>query len=334
MAKISVIIPVYKVERYIERCLTSVINQTFNDYTILLIDDCGNDNSISLATRFLNAQNPKISYQVITHSYNQGLSAARNTGIKHSNSEYIYFLDGDDAIAPNCFEIMMNAIDCDKKMDMVIGGIVREDGKIHHISSYLPSTTIVSNQLIIKAFAKKMIVWNAVNRLIRKSFFDKYHIFFTVGITSEDLLWNFETLPFLNKIGIIKDSTYIYFSNEESIMTSASRNHKFALDFLEIIRRMKKAVDKHPTKDYIRYYLSIKYRFVPFVILWHNFPKQLYQNIYTDILNNRFNDYYKFLPLKYKILYFLPVKSIIWLRNFCYIASNYYDAIKYKFMKL
>ena len=102
---ISVIIPVYNVEKYIIRCLESVKQQSYKDYEVILVDDCGQDNSIGLAKDYLEKNFPANSH-IITHDCNKGLSAARNTGILAATGEFIYFLDSDDAITNDCLSLL------------------------------------------------------------------------------------------------------------------------------------------------------------------------------------------------------------------------------------
>ncbi len=98
MPKISVVIPVYNVEKYIEECLESVISQTFTDTEIICVDDCGTDGSMSVVERYAQ-QDSRI--KILRHDKNKGLGAARNTGIEEAKGEYIFFLDSDDYILPD-----------------------------------------------------------------------------------------------------------------------------------------------------------------------------------------------------------------------------------------
>ena len=106
--KVSVLIPVYNVAPYIERCLQSVVDQTYTDIECILVDDCGSDNSIELAQNFINNYKGNIKFSILHHDKNKGQSAARNTALKYAKGEYVYFLDSDDAITSDCIEILMS----------------------------------------------------------------------------------------------------------------------------------------------------------------------------------------------------------------------------------
>ena len=89
---VSINIPVYKCEKYIERCLISVKNQTYKNIEIILVNDCTPDDSVALINQFI-INNPELDIKLIHHKENSGLSVVRNTGINHSRGEYIYFLE-------------------------------------------------------------------------------------------------------------------------------------------------------------------------------------------------------------------------------------------------
>ena len=105
MPKISVVIPLYNKENFIKETLESVLNQTFTDFEVLIINDCSTDNSVKVISEY---EDKRI--KIIAHPINKGLSAARNTGILNSNSDYIAFLDGDDIWEPKYLEVIEELI--------------------------------------------------------------------------------------------------------------------------------------------------------------------------------------------------------------------------------
>ena len=102
--KVSVVIPVYNVEKYVEECLDSVINQTYKDLEIICVDDCGSDNSIKIVEEYAR-KDQRI--KIIHHDKNMGAGSARNTGVKNSDGEYIFFVDPDDCLNLNIIELMV-----------------------------------------------------------------------------------------------------------------------------------------------------------------------------------------------------------------------------------
>ena len=107
--KISIIIPIYNVAPYVERCLYSALNQSYEDIELVLVDDCGTDNSMNIVSEVVEKYvgNKKIS--LFKHEHNLGLSAARNTGIKNATGDYLLFLDSDDEIPLNAVELLLEA---------------------------------------------------------------------------------------------------------------------------------------------------------------------------------------------------------------------------------
>jgi len=99
---ISIILPVYNVNLYIEKCIDSIINQSFQNFELIVIDDCGTDDSIQLVEKRLS--NSSINFQIIYNEHNKGLSESRNVGLAHSKSEYILFIDSDDWLSPLMLE--------------------------------------------------------------------------------------------------------------------------------------------------------------------------------------------------------------------------------------
>jgi glycosyltransferase involved in cell wall biosynthesis len=104
--KISVIIPVYNVENYIRECLNSIVNQTIGieNIEVIVVNDCTPDNSMDIVEEYAEKYS---SIKIIEHEINQGLGPARNTGLKHATAEYISFIDSDDFISENTYEICL-----------------------------------------------------------------------------------------------------------------------------------------------------------------------------------------------------------------------------------
>ena len=107
--KVSIIIPVYNVSKYIERCLKSALDQTWKDLEIILVDDCTPDDSMDIARSVLETSSRSNMVTILKHEKNRGLSAARNTGIRQAKGDYLYFLDSDDYLPVNSIELLADA---------------------------------------------------------------------------------------------------------------------------------------------------------------------------------------------------------------------------------
>ncbi len=224
--KVSLIIPVYNVAPYVYRCLQSVYSQTYQNIEIIIVDDCGTDNSIQIIEDFIQTNSTLRSIKLIHHPFNKGLSAARNTGIKESTGDYLYFLDSDDEITNNCIEILVNETNTSKP-DFIIA-----DYKCIGSSVDMPplsiKTKVLSNSVeILKSFREQQWYVMAVNKLIKREFLIANELFFNDNIIHEDILWSFMIACKANCMKVIKDKTYLYYIRENSITQSIkSENNK------------------------------------------------------------------------------------------------------------
>ena len=114
--------PIYNVEQYIERALLSALNQTYQNLEILIVDDLGHDNSMDIVYQLKSTHPRGNCIRIITHKKNLGLGGTRNTAIESSQGKYLYFMDSDDAIVPDCIETLYNIIS-QEKVDFVAAGI-------------------------------------------------------------------------------------------------------------------------------------------------------------------------------------------------------------------
>jgi glycosyltransferase involved in cell wall biosynthesis len=215
--KISVIIPVYNVEPYIERCLLSALNQTYQDIEIILVDDCGQDRSMEIAKKVILRHRRGYRVKIRKHSQNRGLSAARNTGIEASTGKYVYFLDSDDEMTLDCIE-RIASFPGGLKPDFMIGNI-RAIGRSEYdfLPMKLSGGLLTGNTLIFRDYLN----WNwpsyACNKLIDKEFLLKHKLFFKEDILYEDTLWSFMVASHAETMGVITDYTYHYYRYDTSI---------------------------------------------------------------------------------------------------------------------
>ena len=224
--QVSIIIPVYNVETYIEKCLQSVADQTFNgEMECLIIDDCGQDNSMSIAEQFTNNYKGKIHFQILYHDHNRGLSAARNTGIDNAKGDWIYFLDSDDWIIPECIELMFECVKKHPNTDAVYAGTNVINGKhewADYENRYLPEYTEDQwwiNTTLLKRNVLGMTAWN---KLFKRELIGKNHLRFIEGLKHEDEVWNMQLSQIINSICIFKKNTYFYLKRNNGIIGKQS----------------------------------------------------------------------------------------------------------------
>ena len=212
--KISLIIPVYKVEEYLADCLMSVLNQTFQDYEVILIDDGSPDCCPQLCDEWAE-KDSRIS---VLHRENGGLSAARNTGVKAARGDYLYFLDSDDELTTDALEVMYRLVEIHSGVDLVQGGFFekKEDaGKPtpYNFPKYTEDAKLIKNTLL--TFDGDLI--KAQSRLVRRDFFIENDLWFKEGIIHEDNYWTFFLAKSVKTMCFCNKRTYYHRMNPDSI---------------------------------------------------------------------------------------------------------------------
>lgn len=211
--RVSVIIPIFNVEPYIEACLQSVANQTMTDgVECILVDDCGTDESMQLVEQFVKNYQGDITFSILHHDHNRGLSAARNTGIRAAQGEYIYFLDSDDEIVPDCLETLWGSVKEHPGIDLIQGSYITADSP--YLNQFLhPSfPEYTDNRKLIKRSLLNydVIPIMAQNRLVRREMVLSNDIFFKEGIIHEDNHWAFFLAKYVRTMAYCRHMTYVY----------------------------------------------------------------------------------------------------------------------------
>ena len=234
---VSIIVPVYGVEAYIEKCLYSIEKQSYQNIECILVDDCTTDNSMIIVNNFIRNKSHRSNiYKIVTHEQNRGLSAARNTGVKYAIGDFIYFLDSDDYITSNCIEDMVNiAVKLD--VEIVWGGIERVySNGIHKYVSLKNDNCKCCRKEIINKYIKQELYTEATNKLIKLEYLKKNGIFFVEGMLHEDVIWTFQLLAHDFSGAILDKPTYAYIQREGSIMSCLTqKNYDAQIKNLKLI---------------------------------------------------------------------------------------------------
>ena len=219
---ISIIIPVYRVSPYIERCLNSVVRQSYNHFECILIDDASPDDSIAKCESVIAACDGPIRFRILHHEHNRGLSAARNTGIDAATGDYLLFVDSDDVISNDCVEKLMTPLLTDDSIEMVVGEQLRfsDAGPFNHeIKLWRCQEDVKTHEAVRDLYfdRKRQLPPAAWNKLTSKAFINSHHLRFKEGLIWEDALWTFFEMKYLNHVFVIPDVTYFYYYREDSI---------------------------------------------------------------------------------------------------------------------
>lgn len=211
--KVSINIPVFKCEDFLIRCLDSVKNQTYQNLEIILVNDATPDKSVEIIENY-RSQNPDLNLVLYHNETNQGLSVVRNKGIDFSTGKYIYMLDSDDFIAPDCIEKLV-AVSERENADITVGQTICLDSNDGKEKMLFPIQTnqqmLEGNDLIFERFVHGDWPIIAPNKLYNRKWILDNQLRFVKGLYSQDELWAFHCAFKLQKIAFIKDVTYIYF---------------------------------------------------------------------------------------------------------------------------
>lgn len=211
---ITVVVPIYNVSAYIERCILSVMRQTYTDFECVLVDDASPDDSAAKCEKMIAEYDGSIRFKMVHHEHNRGLSAARNTGTDAATGDYILYVDSDDEITSDCIEKLRAPILDDDSIEMVMGNAEWIYETPTPQSPQVPkhgNEEFRDNEAIRHCFFdRKSIEKTAWNKLISRRFIKKHELSFKEGVLWEDTLWMFYVLKHLNHLYMIMDVTYLY----------------------------------------------------------------------------------------------------------------------------
>lgn len=255
---ISVIVPCYNAEQFLDKTLESVSKQTYSNWECILVNDGSQDNTQHLAEKWVENDQR---FQLITQE-NQGLSGARNTGLNIAKGTFIYFLDSDDLLDSITLENLHGL--ATQHCDIVFGLIAiteRQNNKIKELMNHQPERLCIHDNKeknLLNLVINQPLICVACNRLYRKEFLDQHQLQFKSGLLHEDELWFFETLFYAKGIILNNQPTYYYnLGNADSITNNYSlRNLKSYLEIVSIVYNtyyLKATSNKNTIASYISY---------------------------------------------------------------------------------
>ena len=226
MAEVSIIIPVYKVEKYLSRCLDSVLNQTFTDFEVILVDDCSPDKSGEICDEYAKKDSR---IKVIHREKNGGLSVARNSGLAVACGEFISFIDSDDHVTSDYLEKLL-------RMAKENGADIVHCGYYEDVNGNIKTSTaatdgdkgvVTSKQAFgylygdYESNVLNFMVWN---KLFTRSSID--NLLFAEGLKSEDCIFVSQAIMQSKKVYISNVPLYYYFTRDDSIMGEMRKDIK------------------------------------------------------------------------------------------------------------
>ncbi len=232
--KISVIVPVYNVEKYLRQCLDSLLGQTLRDIEIVLVDDCGSDNSMAIAQKFAEKDSR---IKIVSREKNGGLSAARNTGLQNSSAPYAMFCDGDDSYEPTMCEKMFEGIEsggadiatCGIRVTYEPGteGIKKSDDRYYKVK--------FSGLREMNDDIRQDTDCSVCNKIFRRDFLDSKEIRFPEGLNYEDAYFVNAYFAAAKDIFFVNEYLYKYLRRSGSIMSDTfTQKTGVSIDHLKI----------------------------------------------------------------------------------------------------
>lgn len=234
----SIVIPVYNVEKYLSECLDSILNQTFHDYEVILVDDGSKDRSYDIAKEYA-VRDHRIK---LIHKDNGGQSTARNVGTKNASGEYIIYIDSDDYITSIHFfeDIAQKLLDSSYNIDIIFYKHQKFYDSKHEYEKCLYSFSSIKECDTYFSVLEKMVIEDSFfgmpwNKCIKKSVIIENDIFFEEGLTGEDMDWIYKILLNSNTILTI-DKPFIAYRQRENSITS-SLKIKNLIDYVKILEK-------------------------------------------------------------------------------------------------
>lgn len=289
MCLISIIVPVYNSEKTLNRCIDSILSQTFSDFELIIIDDGSSDSS-----RVISDNYAKIDNRVkVFHKQNGGVSSARNLGLDNVNGKWVTFCDSDDYVSPEWLDYYVR--NCRNDIELVVQNY---NNLGSHINDFVGSTAD-----FIERFYDKNIIGYVWNKLYLYSIIDKYNIQFCESFSFlEDEVFNYKYLQYIENIIFTKESGYYYQIPDFNIKYSNADNfepHYIVFTIIDNINNL------HPIVETYRFYLKILFR-----SMFDSFLKND-SNCKEKLLRYRFaarnnSSVIETLPLKIRMALMLP----------------------------
>lgn len=327
MVKISVIIPIYKVESFIARCAESLFNQTFDEgIEYIFVDDASPDDSVKILQDII-AEYPNRFQQVkiLHHKFNQGLPAARNTGLAEAIGEYVFHFDSDDYADPDMLETLYRKA-IERKADIVWCDWFLS---FERNERYMKQPSYSTSFEALKAMLSGAMKYNVWNKLVRRSLYVDNHIVFPSGYGMGEDMTMMLLFAYAKQVVYVPKAFYHYVKLNNNALTQTCSIEQF-----DALRHNVQWISEHLEKKYgeklVREiaFLKLEAKF-PFLIMdddkFYNLWKQWYPEANKYIWEN------KYISLRSRCLQWLACKNQFWgVRLYCAIVLRFIYGIIYK----
>ena len=339
MLSVSIIIPIYNVEKYIERCLLSVIGQRGIDGFVecILVDDCTPDGSMQIAQRLIDNYHGPILFRIIHNNENQGLSCSRNTGLNNAQGDYIFFLDSDDYISTDCLDLLSKRLTCnDGQIDMVVGNSYDFQHKKYWQNKDGEAQLLTDHDDIMRLFLQFEIPMMAWNKLVRRQFLLDNHLLFVPRMIHEDELWSYELYDVINSVVLIPEVTYSYENNAGSITSSPSNYSRRVEAYHKLVNVMLASLKRNNLYVERSFWGIHMYMFSLDLLLHHELPSKLKKsnhNLRRKMMKKALGDGRWVIATFLFLTIFPPFVQLIrlgWFRSHYHVMTSFFRGIATK----
>ena len=274
MTKISIIVPVYNVEKYVKKCIKSLMSQTLKDIEIIVVDDGSTDNSMSIVEE-LAKDDERIK---IFHKEHGGLSDARNYGLKKAKGKYIAFLDSDDYVKADLYQKMYEKAKKEKS-DMVECNFFwayPKDSSNNSLKKDIGEK--YSNQIEMMEKAR-VVAWN---KLYKKEIIDKVGVEFPKGLRYEDIEFFYKLIPYIENVSFVKQPMIYYVQRKESIVNTQNEKTN---DIFEVFDNVFEYYKEHQFYDKYKEALEYTYTRILLCSSFKRIVKIKDKQVKSELLN-------------------------------------------------
>lgn len=318
---ISVVVPVYNVKSYLERCVISILTQTYQNFECILVDDGSTDGSGELCDKLAE----KYGQIKVVHQENGGLSAARNTGIRNAKGKYILFMDSDDFYtSKDCFSKLIQRMH-ETNADIVLFNYLRytEEGVCNGKCGIAFPNVPVNNQnagILSQLVFSNAYQSSACIKFLKTDMLIENNLFFEVNRLSEDIEWSAKILALNPKISVCDEAFYAYTVRTGSISTSIGR--KTVIDQLHVVKAMLKEYGTFNSELLMNY---IAFQYCTLLINFKLCNDELDKGIYSEIY--ALKKVLKYNHIK-EVKIIFCCEKIFGFRIMTFLLSQYYRCIR------
>lgn len=257
---VSIIVPIYNVEPYVEDCIMSVMRQMYdNEVECIVVDDCGTDNSMAIVEKLISEYDGAISFKILHHAHNCGLSVARNTGVNAAIGEWLWFVDSDDWIEENAMKTLIPILKENEDKDVICvqkKNYVKQKCKLSSVNDIIVSPLLLSGKQYMHSKLQKAV---APKFIVKRVFLENNKIGFFPNILHEDILYFYTMMYKVKKVYVLKDSLYgRRLGRGDSITNTISPKNANDMIIIhkELMKYLSSEVDEEDRDWFFRYSFS------------------------------------------------------------------------------